>query len=552
MNLILHQIKMDVRHFRWLLVVLWVFYLAHAILMHSLTVDWALVAQICLYIAETAMIIMLSAIVIQADPLTGTTAGWLTRPIRPQHLFWAKSAFIVVFLLLPRLAANGVVWALRGYSGDLWLKSVGELLMVSAAFASVAAALASFCQSLPRFFLLTGIAVAVFCGWEAGVSMLKVSGAIRDVQHPFTASYDSSLVTAGFLLVDVAALAAWIAQARLRRLGGGVAFLAVGLLGLPLFTLKWPFDFLRPRVNLTHNISVAAVTEKDRRQKMPDAQYVFADFVAKGVPERDIAVVQQLGATIRFDDRQGSSMVAVRPDIDGRHPQNGERLWPAVSQQGHNYLQMIQNDFPADTFWFNDDNRYYYGGRAFTRADEKFNGQSPPGTLSGQATLDLFTVKKVAEVALKPQTFNTFSGQTMTIEAVEIVGNSIQIAAAEATVNALWDRDMQTAGFRARQSWEENAVCSYVLYHADSGEAFIAQPEVAGERMPDALIDSSVIFFHLRFPYSPIRERLTGKTAAEWVREARLRVYAPIYDGTARVRFTADLYQWKSPTNSIK
>ena len=48
----------------------------------------------------------------------------------------------------------------------------------------------------------------------------------------------------------------------------------------------------------------------------------------------------------------------------------------------------------------------------------------------------------------------------------------------------------------------------------------------------------------LRFPYPALRERFAGVTATEWLRGARLVVFAPVYAGTANLGFRKDDYAW--------
>jgi hypothetical protein len=46
------------------------------------------------------------------------------------------------------------------------------------------------------------------------------------------------------------------------------------------------------------------------------------------------------------------------------------------------------------------------------------------------------------------------------------------------------------------------------------------------------------------FPYPALRERLAGVSAADWMREARLCVFVPVYAGTSELAFSAENYHW--------
>src|ERR1700761_6966359 len=103
MNLVLHQFRTDLQHFRGRLFLLWLAFAAVPALnlIHALS---GIGASLFIFFIQFwqmlfALIIVMS--LIQADSLTGDTAAWLCRPVRRLHLFWAKSTFIFVCLFLP-------------------------------------------------------------------------------------------------------------------------------------------------------------------------------------------------------------------------------------------------------------------------------------------------------------------------------------------------------------------------------------------------------------------------------------------------------------------
>jgi hypothetical protein len=555
MNLILHQFKTDARHFRWWLAAIWISFAGQAVLMGegAFTMDETIVLQILLVLWQMGACVMIVVALVQADAMAGDTAGWLGRPLRRQHLFWAKSAFILLLLVLPRTGALGVAWAVRGYSFHLWLCAAAESFMVGAAFTLAAAALSSFSRSMPRFFLMAGILVGVFLAWAAALSMLRHVGLLHAPSSAWkgTPSFDASVEAVCFLLVATSALASWIAQGALRRTAGGMVCLAVGVFGLPLAAMQWNLDFLTPKLRPVEGVSAVVLTQNDLRHKSPEIQHLSSDLGASGVPARDVAVTQHLDVSLRFDGGKTPPLLAPAPNFrqEGHRPK-----WPGQSPQSQNYLRLIEKDFPSNTYWFSDDYIFWRGGngRAFAGAEEQYNESRPPGTLKGSVELDLFAVKKVAEVPLKPAKFNTFPGQSVTIRKVVVVDGVVTIFAAECSADLLWDRDMQTSGvIGTEEPWRE-PVCTYVLYHPGSDEAFIVEAQNSEGLFPASMLGTTYLLFQLHVPFSPLRERLTGMTATEWINEARLCVYAPIYDGTTRQSFFAEHYQWRPSPTPVK
>jgi hypothetical protein len=68
-----------------------------------------------------AMTVILTALIIQRDTAVGTTAFWLTRPIRPAAMWAAKlSAIIGWCLLLPTVLVWGLFVGLGLGAGSAW------------------------------------------------------------------------------------------------------------------------------------------------------------------------------------------------------------------------------------------------------------------------------------------------------------------------------------------------------------------------------------------------------------------------------------------------
>ena len=128
MNLILHQFKTDVRHFRRQLLLLWA----------TFGLQWWLGSHqnfsndrdgflVLLQILQLGLALFLVVRVVQADALEGTSASWLTRPVRRRHLFWSKTALLLLLIAVPRILVSVFTAAGLGFPPDLLLAQTEQI-----------------------------------------------------------------------------------------------------------------------------------------------------------------------------------------------------------------------------------------------------------------------------------------------------------------------------------------------------------------------------------------------------------------------------------------
>ena len=197
MSLIIHQLKTDCRRFRIGLCFYLAVMAAQVCLPRSLSTTGAgYVSQVVLLIVAWLTALILTAAVVQSDPLVETTSFWMTRPTRRTHLFWSKTAFIVLLVALPCFGAESVVWVRRlGFDFNLWLRATAELALYAVfALALVAAASALSKSALKMVTLLISLAGA-FGLWMALLSYLHARGVIRMMGHNDFESMNRMTVT---------------------------------------------------------------------------------------------------------------------------------------------------------------------------------------------------------------------------------------------------------------------------------------------------------------------------------------------------------------------
>ena len=271
MNLILHQFTTNVRHFRGRLLALWVCFAAEAILTssHSLPGEGVGIATFLLDLGQALFALALVASLVQADALVGTSAAWLARPLRREHLFWAKTIFIVLCLFTPWLVMQVFGWTLRGYSAHLGLVAAEQGLMFNVTVVAIVAVLAALTRNLPHFFLAVGIAVAGLFAASLLVEMMEHAGWLHQVRYDWRQEQErsNSAFAVAWLALGLGALTAWLAQARLNPWRFAVACLAAGFLACPVITAVWYQEF-----SLAAAHSVRAVEPGRGRDQPPNGR----------------------------------------------------------------------------------------------------------------------------------------------------------------------------------------------------------------------------------------------------------------------------------------
>jgi len=202
--------------------------------------------------------------------------------------------------------------------------------------------------------------------------------------------------------------------------------------------------------------------------------------------------------------------------------------------------------------WTNGDKANYYWslGSEFKNPDivNRFPKGPPVARLEGDMTVDLYGVQKVAEAPLRPAEFEALPGLWFDIEKVSLAGDQISMELSERNVHLMFDRSVDTAS----EGDSGPATFSCILYHPGSGEAFLMSQDNSYSLFPAVWGGDAFRTINLRFPYSALRERLAGVSAADWMREARLCVFMPVYAGTSHFSFHDESYHWLDYGNNAR
>ena len=180
-------------------------------------------------------LVLAIAMLIQQEPLVGSTAFWLTRPISRLSLMAAKAMFLTLFLIVPPVAAKFWVLAAYGLESDRYLSALLVTLGPHLAMVFAGVALAVVTPNVPLYIM----------AWIAAIVLLPISTQL--LQKFFrTTSWvwaDSGILVSMGLVIPCASLLA-IHQYATRRTRRSLFGLVVGFALLAVVSALWPWDLL--------------------------------------------------------------------------------------------------------------------------------------------------------------------------------------------------------------------------------------------------------------------------------------------------------------------
>ena len=534
MNLILHQFKTDVRHFRLELLVLWgTFGLQWWLGSHQNYSDDRDGFLVLVQILQLGLTLFLVARAVQADALEGTSASWLTRPVRRRHLFWSKTSLLLLLVAVPCILVTVLTAAGQGFPPDLLLAQTEEFALYTLAIVFVIAALAALTRDLTQFFLMLGLLAGALFLWSALISLDHR----RDVSMNSAAGLRASIRVMFFGFLTLCAIAGWVMQVLGGWRASGFILLTIGLLSIPNFGWSW-------RTNFFPGIS----------RSMSPLPVVFADApLPAGV---DDSVIRQHLSTELCVDRvpadsflmMASVMGSFQPDGQPSLPRPvyfnyrnslfpptntgaGWNYWDESPQQG-NYVVALRRQFPAETIWLGPPPPQSGENVAYlNRLQDEFNNKTLAGSLSLDLKLHEFKIVPAARVPVKPVTIQVAPGQRISLRRIYSDTAGIHLVVDEAEADPRFRRD-NYPGFHTKTAFGGNlGLGYYVLYHPRFGEAFTGSANY-GSGAPDLTGGQTLRQFDYIFPFPALRERLTGVSLAEWLKEAQFCVFVPKYQGS--------------------
>jgi hypothetical protein len=302
MNLILHVVKKDLRRF-WIPIALFAVVLAVNVAIGALlrwkgdSFDGETFDRLALYINFASVIrgiviFVLVAAFVHEDPLVGTQAFWMTKPISGLRLLGAKAlSFLLVFVLL--LAFVNLPWWLACSFG--W-RDIGLAVWHTTAVSAMAAILALPFAVLTRAFARYLAALLVTAVLIMVVSTMHFAATLKGPPTPPGVFVTRFWLASGLAVIAVAALV--VHQYRTRRFWPSLIFFAAAFATILSISVWWPWELspswssrkdfdpaLTGQIELTaHHVKLQYLNPTLSTYK---AYAVSTSFTAIGVPKHD-------------------------------------------------------------------------------------------------------------------------------------------------------------------------------------------------------------------------------------------------------------------------
>jgi len=410
-NIILLQIRKDIRHFHWLLMGwagLMVLQLAAGTM--DLWINnylvYKVVSMVFIPLAplmQTIFLAIFVCLLIQDEPLVGSTAFWFTRPISRLELASAKALFMCVFFLFPILLVELLLLTCHGAALGHIILAVPEIILGQFSIIVSCWILAAVTSRF-AFFVLAGIGALAFNVIISSiVSMLKLV-AFKTFDIEDIALYQCAGVVLS-LLIAVAGIGIIIHQYLTRKTRYSVVFALILLISIPAITYGWKWDFLKSKIApvdkaIVNPDNVGIQADSNTYASDDYSSQLFGNRKQRKIISRGLKITGlPQGVAVNLNKLRAIKLKIDNSDIPGL----------ASSLSSHSTYELLENKDKLDaieqtigTPLVNKDNY----GNAFTKLlqinnDEYLKYLSASGTYSAEAVLAAYRYDKAAELPLK-------------------------------------------------------------------------------------------------------------------------------------------------------
>lgn len=448
MNLALHIFKKDVRHLRGLLVA-WVLLVAvqaglsgSGLAASADNIAWEIAFGIISFLVPLLQALVIFAVVpllIQDEPLVGTTAFWFTRPIARKELLQAKVLFCGgLLVLVPAVVELAVLAANQAALGQLAL-AVPEILLNRLGTLLLVAALAVLTPSFARFVLY---AVLLLVAFVIVYFLIYIVAMFVNPLVMLKMAKEPSLAVSRSIVSDVIGLAGYSAvvwhQYLRRKTWISALLLGVTLLATMAIAYAWPWDFMPPKI----------------------AAAAAADYDDSGV--RVYLKGQKLNVSDQFRmSGKENRMKSVSGCIRAENGPLGFELRPRVVNAGFTFADGFQTREPGQNFsflrgaWNRPSLEQALGGSrilgdmgltfentglfSLKEADYKIHGEQP-GKLEAKVGVDVYRYVVKGVVPLKARERIDLGAEQAVITDVLDGGDNCAVILRERTLRLMFDR----------------------------------------------------------------------------------------------------------------
>lgn len=476
MSLVLHQFKKDCLSLRWLLFVWGVLILLQSFLVGTAGLgasDWIghlayKMAAAVIPLLQSLLVVIMVPLLVHEEPLVGTSAAWLTRPLSRRTLLGSKALFALAVFVIPPLAAELGLLAASGVSPSDMALAGAEILLTQAALVVGAAALASVTPSFARFVVwaVALIAASMLLGLALGIGQLYGN------PDKLWRLADPELLRAqkvvGLFLTLLLGTTVVVHQYLTRRTRRSVLVGGGGLVLLTAVQVAWsgglpPPPPLSPRGFDASQVeasvkpeTVDATDALSLRASTTPRKMVSAAAECKGIPPASFCRLEELRAALKYPD---GKIVAVqglggRPSFRSFDPHALETALGGSAISSSSFLA-------AGGVW----DMFEVDGSAY---DER---GKIPALLQGEGTLSVQQYRVAAELPLQRGASYRSGSEQVVISDVLRGPGSCRVLLRERKIHLLFSRPAQALiplpsfGFGGR--------VFYVLWNRERRQAFL-------------------------------------------------------------------------------
>ena len=161
---------------------------------------------------QTLMLVVIVPLLVHEDPVVGSTAFWVTRPISGRLLLAGKTLFALLFLIIPPLMIDLAGLVARGGSGQDFVFALGTMALGRVKFFALLFTLAALTQTFSRFALtgavlvvsyatagLLALVIGLYATRESGVASIAFLGASGTLADLTTIGFAAAVVVNQYL-----------------------------------------------------------------------------------------------------------------------------------------------------------------------------------------------------------------------------------------------------------------------------------------------------------------------------------------------------------------
>ncbi len=539
MSLLAHHMKKDVRHLRWLLG-LWVLLVAAEALLigfgnHADPDN--LVAQVAyqmisvlLPLLQFLLTVVMVPLLVQDEPLVGTTAFWFTRPIPRPLLLSSKALFcLLAFVLFPAVVELSVL-VLNRIPVEEVMGVAPEILFAALVSIVSVFVLAVLTQNFARF-AITGVAILVaftVASVTISLTMMYLRGAEETLLRT-----SGTLMLSRSIVSNVLYLAFGVAvivnQYLTRHTVRSIVLVAVAIAASIAASSAWPIDFMQlpaqPPADTAVDCSTLSMKINDRyvrssagvaRRGVEAKQNIQTDVSVAGLPASYVADIVETRTRFTPEGEAESSVAATN------------RRGYSFSSRWTN--KQVRELFP-NTRVIGPDSTYVGSAEILSLPLPRYMElKDKRGALDGDADIAVFrSVISHAFPLKRGSRFHQGSTEEVIGEVTEVAGGVI-IRVRRSTMRQNWARHPK--GWRGfGDDMDKHNTC-YVLVNRERGEVVMPNDEFNGAfNFAPSSFHLKVNSFRLRYPADRLAD--TGSSfeidtnwlaGAELVRVVRERV----------------------------